>query len=94
MTAGVYREPRIVVTVPVVILGEGTAVLDGGGTHEVLTLRADGVTVRGLTVRNVGVSFTEDRAGIRIDGVRRCVVADNRLVGTFFGIYAARRRTA
>jgi nitrous oxidase accessory protein len=90
VTAGIYREPQIVVTVPVVILGEGTAVLDGGGTHEVLTLRADGVTVRGLTVRNVGVSFTEDRAGIRIDGVRRCVVADNHLLDTFFGIYAAR----
>ena len=54
VTAGIYREPQIVVTVPVVILGEGAAVLDGGGTHEVLTLRADGVTVRGLTVRNVG----------------------------------------
>ena len=55
-----------------------------------LTLRADGITVRGLTVRNVGPSFTEDRAGIRLDRVRGCVVADNRLVGTFFGIYAAR----
>lgn len=90
LTAGIYREPRIIVSVPVVILGEGTAVLDGGGSHEVLTLRADGVTVRGLTVRNVGVSFTEDRAGIRIDGARRCVVAGNRLVGTLFGIYASR----
>jgi nitrous oxidase accessory protein len=90
VTAGIYREPRIIVSVPVVILGEGAAVLDGGGAHEVLTIRADGVTVRGLTVRNVGVSFTEDRAGIRIDGARRCVVAGNRLVNTFFGIYAAR----
>ena len=90
VTAGIYREPRIIVSVPVVILGEGAAVLDGGGAHEVLTIRADGVTVRGLTVRNVGVSFTEDRAGIRIDGARRCVVAGNRLVDTFFGIYAAR----
>ena len=90
VTAGVYREPRIVVSVPVTILGEGLAVLDGGGAHEVLTLRADDVTVRGLTVRNVGVSFTEDRAGIRIDGVRRCIVAGNHLVDTFFGIYAAR----
>jgi nitrous oxidase accessory protein len=88
--AGVYREPRLDVTVSVTILGEGGAVLDGGGAHEVLRLRADGVTVRGLTIRNVGTSFTEDRAGIRLDGVRRCVIADNRLLGTFFGIYAAR----
>jgi nitrous oxidase accessory protein len=90
VTAGVYREPRIIVTVPVAILGQGEAVLDGGGAHEVLTVRADDVTVRGLTIRNVGASFTEDRAGIRLDGVRRCVIADNHLVNTFFGIYAAR----
>ncbi len=90
VTAGVYREPRIIVTVPVTILGQGEAVLDGSGAHEVLTVRADDVTVRGLTIRNVGASYTEDRAGIRLDGVRRCVIADNQLTNTFFGIYAAR----
>jgi nitrous oxidase accessory protein len=90
VTAGVYREPRIEVAVSVTILGQGSAVLDGGGTHEVLTVRANGVTVRGLTIRNVGTSFTEDRAGIRIAGVRGCVIADNRLLDTFFGIYAER----
>lgn len=90
VTAGVYREPRLEVTVPLALLGEPGAVLDGGGAHEVLVVRADDVTVRGLTIRNVGVSFSEDRAGIRLDGVRRCLVADNRLLDTFFGIYAAR----
>jgi nitrous oxidase accessory protein len=90
VTPGVYHEPRLEVTVPVTILGQGDAVLDGGGAHEVLTLRADGITVRGLTIRNVGASFTEDRAGIRLDRVRGCVIAGNRLIGTFFGIYAAR----
>lgn len=90
VTPGVYREPRLDVTVPLTIVGQGEAILDGGGAHEVLTLRADGVTVRGLTIRNVGASFTEDRAGIRLDRVRGCVIADNRLLGTFFGIYGAR----
>jgi nitrous oxidase accessory protein len=90
VTSGIYREPRLEVTVPLTILGVGDAILDGGGTHEVLTLRADGVTVRGLTIRNVGYSFTEDRAGIRLDRVRRCTITDNRLLDTFFGIYAAR----
>jgi len=90
VTAGVYREPRLEITVPLVLIGESGAVLDGSGAHEVLTVRADGVTIRGLTIRNVGVSFSEDRAGIRLDGVRDCLVADNRLLDTFFGIYAAR----
>jgi nitrous oxidase accessory protein len=87
---GVYREPRILVTVPVTILGENDPVFDGGGLHEVLTVRADGVTVQGLTIRNVGSSYTEDRAGIRLDSVRDCRIIGNLLQNTFFGIYAAR----
>src|SRR5262245_21665134 len=51
---GVYREPRIVIAVPVTILGEGDPVFDGEGAHEVLTVKADGVVIRDLTVRNVG----------------------------------------
>jgi len=90
VTEGVYREPRLEVAVPLTLLGQGDAVLDGSGSHEVLTVRADDVTVRSLTIRNPGASYTEDRAGIRLDGVRGCVVADNRLLDTFFGIYASR----
>jgi nitrous oxidase accessory protein len=87
---GLYREPRIVIAVPVTILGEGGPVFDGDGTHEILTVQADRVTIRGLTVRNVGSSYTEDRAGIRLDGVSGCTIAGNTLSGTFFGVYAAR----
>ena len=90
VTAGVYREPRLEVRMPLVILGEGVAVLDAGGAHEALTIKADDVTIRGLTIRNVLPSFVEDRAGIRLDGVRGCRVEGNHLVDTFFGIYAAR----
>jgi nitrous oxidase accessory protein len=88
--SGVYREPRIIVAVPVTILGDHDPVFDGGGLHEILTVRANGVTIRGLTIRNVGSSYTEDRAGIRLDGVRDCHISGNRLLNTFFGIYAAR----
>jgi nitrous oxidase accessory protein len=87
---GVYREPRIVIAIPVTVLGEGNPVFDGGGGHEVLTVKADRVTIRGVTVRNVGSSYTEDRAGIRLDRVSGCTIEGNRLVGTFFGVYAAR----
>jgi nitrous oxidase accessory protein len=87
---GVYREPRLVIDKRLELVGEDGAVLDGQNAHEVVTVTADSVVIRGFTVRNVGVSFTEDRAGIRLDGVRGCAVEDNRLVDTFFGIYAAK----
>ena len=87
---GTYREPRIVIAVPVTILGQGSPSFDGQGSHEILTVTADGVTIRGLTLRNVGHSYTEDRAAIRLQGVHGCAVTGNRFVAAFFGVYAAR----
>ena len=51
---------------------------------------ADSVTVRGLVFRNVGVSFVEDRAAIKVDEVWQCRIEDNRFENTFFGIYLAK----
>lgn len=89
VTAGLYREAGLEIAVPLTLLGEPGTVLDGGG-RQVLVVRADDVTIRGLTLRNVATSFTEDRAAIRLEGAHRCVVARNRLLDTFFGVYAAR----
>jgi len=89
VTPGVYREAGLEITVPLTLLGQPGAVLDGGG-RQILVVRADSVTIRGLTLRNVATSFTEDRAAIRLEGAHRCLVAGNRLLDTFFGIYAAR----
>ena len=89
--AGTYAEPVIRVSVPVTIVGDAGAVLVGGD-HEIFVVTADNVTFRGLTLRHVEPSFVEDRAAIRFDSVANCVVEDNRLERTFFGIYLARSR--
>ncbi|NNG16913.1 MAG: nitrous oxide reductase family maturation protein NosD [Gemmatimonadales bacterium] len=88
--SGEYREPTIVVRQRVEIVGEGQPVFDGEGDREVLRIAADSVIIRGLTIRNVGTSYLEDRAGIRIEDARGCQVLDNDLINTFFAIYLAR----
>lgn len=85
--AGVYSEPTIVIDRPLTLTGEPGAVLDGRGTTALLEIRADDVRVQGLTFRDVGTSFTEDRAAVRASSVRRCEIADNRFENTFFAIY-------
>lgn len=85
--SGVYREGQIVVDKPLYIKGVDYPVLDGEGETEVLTIRADGVTVEGLQVQNVGTSYIEDRAGIRVQKSRSFALINNKLVNTFFGIY-------
>ncbi len=88
--AGLYREPDpIVVRRPLTIEGEPGAVLDGEDSGQILVIEADSVTVRGLTFRNVPTSFVDDRSAIRVEEARFCVIEDNTLQSTFFGIYLA-----
>jgi nitrous oxidase accessory protein len=88
--AGVYREPTIVVTKPLTIVGEPGAVLDGEEQRQILTVQADDVTIRGLELRRVGTSYTEDRAAIKVQDATNCVIENNRIDDAFFGIYLAR----
>jgi len=87
--AGLYREPQIVVDKPLTIIGSGEPVLDGEGKHGLVLVTADDVTIRGLVLRNVGTSFVEDRAAIRVTSARGCVIEQNRVENGFFGIYLA-----
>jgi nitrous oxidase accessory protein len=84
---GVYRESGIVVDKPLVIVGEGLPVIDGGETGQIITVTADGVRVTGLEIANVGVSYMEDRAGIKLIEVADCVIEANRFTNNFFAIY-------
>jgi nitrous oxidase accessory protein len=89
LARGVYREPTIVIDKQLTLLGEPGAVLDGGAATHILRVEADDVTVRGLAFRNVTASHIEDRAAIRVGEVSRCVIEDNRIDNSFFGIYLA-----
>lgn len=89
--AGDYREPTLVVRVPhLTIVGEGWPRLDGEGAREILVIRADSVTVRGLEFANTGTSQMEDRSAIRVAEVTGCTVTDNRFRGALFAIYLER----
>jgi nitrous oxidase accessory protein len=85
--AGVYREPAITIDKPIVLEGRDRPVLDGTGTHGLLVVSGDSVTVRGFVFRNTGSSFVEDRAAVRIAQASACTVEDNRFERTFFGVY-------
>ena len=84
---GTYAEPTLTITRRIVILGEGWPILDAGGDHEMLRVTADSVTIRGLVIRNVGASGTEDRAALRLIEVHGCLIEDNTLLDDAYGIY-------
>lgn len=84
---GIYQEGNILIDKSIHLIGTGIPVLDGQDQTEILTITANGVRVEGLTLRNVGTSYIEDRAAIRIKRARNFIIRNNYLENTFFGIY-------
>src|SRR5690606_2967576 len=62
-------------------------VIDSEGGDEIFVVYADNVCIRGLSLKNIGVSYIEDRAAIKLNEVQGAVIEDNTLVNAFFGIY-------
>ena len=89
---GIYREGEIVIDKSIEIVGEDFPVFDGEGKHQILTIRANNVTIRGLTIKDCGVSFIDDKAGIKIEEGNNCRIEGNKLIGNFFGIYLSKTR--
>jgi nitrous oxidase accessory protein len=88
--SGTYREPTIIVNKPVVIEGIGYPTLAGSGSHTILSIAADSVTVRGLHFDGVEPAMVEDPSAIRVGEVGNCRIENNRVDNAFFGIYLAR----
>ncbi len=85
-----YREGTIVVSKPVEIIGLDYPLFDGEHKHTVMIVRASNVRIKGLEIANVGISYVEDKAGIKVEDARNCIIEGNRLTNTFFGIYLAK----
>ncbi len=84
VAAGVYRE-RIVVDVPVVLIGEGRPTIDGGGEGTVVTLRAR-AALSGFDIRGSGRLLDQENAGVLVTA-DSCRLSDLRLDDVLFGIY-------
>ncbi len=87
--AGVYTVQNININKSLQFVGEGHPVLDGGG-EQIFTLSADSVLIEGLVFRNVGTSFVDDRAAVKVDAAHQCRISGNRFEDTFFAIYLAK----
>ena len=84
---GTYKEHKIVVDKPLTIIGKNYPVIDGDKKGEIITIVSDHVTVDGLFIINVGTSYTEDYAAIRVRRSKHFVIKNLVLEKLFFGIY-------
>ena len=84
---GIYKEGNIVINKKLTLIGKGFPVLDGEGKTEIITIKADSVIIMGLQIQNVGTSYIKDQAGINIVESDGCIIQNNKLLNTFFGVY-------
>ncbi len=81
---GVYRE-LIRIDRPLSLVAPRGAVLDGGGTGDIVEITAPDVTLRGFTIRNTGIDLDQENAAIRVLAPR-AVIENNTLENILFGI--------
>lgn len=87
LAPGVHYGP-IKVTTPVSLIGEPGAVIDGKGEGHVVHIIAPGVTVRGVEVRNSGLTLFDQNAGIFLgQEAHGAVIEGNRIIDNLIGIY-------
>lgn len=84
---GVYTEYNVLIDKPLVIRGLPGSVIDAEGQGYVLIIRSDSVHLSGLEIRNAGISFMEDHAGILVEKAKKVTIEHIRLRDNFFGIY-------
>ena len=84
---GVYAEGNLVIDKPLVFLGENLPVLDGHRRFEVLSVKADSVTIRGFRIQHSAYATLDDPGGIKVYNSNHVTITNNLLYDNFFGVY-------
>jgi nitrous oxidase accessory protein len=84
---GIYREGNIIIDKKIVLLGKDYPILDGQKKHEILSIKADSVTVKGLKLIRSSYASMEDPAALKVYSHNYIQIENNILDDNFFGIY-------
>jgi len=84
---GNYIEPNLVIKHPLHLIGIEYPSIENNKQKEIITVESDSVSITGLHLQNVKVSYINDLAAIKVNGHKHCIFKDNRLENTFFGIF-------
>ncbi|MBW7868247.1 MAG: nitrous oxide reductase family maturation protein NosD [Brumimicrobium sp.] len=90
--AGIYYENFISIDKPIKLITEEKATIDGKKKGDIIIINSDNVTVDGFKLINVGSSYTNDYAAIRVNKYQNFIIQNLDLKDIFFGIYLAKSR--
>jgi len=87
---GEYAEGNIIINKKLNLIGKDFPVVDGKGVEEIFTVTSNDVHISGLLIKNSGISYLEENAGVRLEEVRNCSITNNKFINNFFAIYLAK----
>jgi nitrous oxidase accessory protein len=86
---GVHAGP-LTVARTITLVGEPGAIVDGGDSVTVLTVRADRARIEGLTIRRSGADVMDVQSGVHVQVARDVVLERLKLADVLYGIYGER----
>src|SRR5690606_644670 len=75
---------------PLSIIGEEGVIVDGMKKGQIFNIISNNVTLKNMLIRNVGMSYINDWAAIRVSNVQNYVLENLTLRDMYFGIYLAK----
>ncbi|GIV45877.1 MAG: hypothetical protein KatS3mg036_0695 [Ignavibacterium sp.] len=88
--SGIYKVNNIKIDKSLALEGDNYPVLQGNKKDEVLTIKANNVTVKGFKITDAGISYRQENAAIKLVESWNCVIENNILENNFFGIYLSK----
>lgn len=83
-----YKEGNIIIDKQITLIGIDHPILDGEKTHEIISIGALNVTLKGFWLKDSGTSAVKDIAAIKIyEGSHGVEISENRIDNSFFAIY-------
>ncbi len=85
--SGIYKEHNIVIKDKSIrIRGIDNPIIDGENKETIFNINSDNFSIEGLTIINVGSSYTKDFAAIYISRSNHFTIKNNILKNVFFGM--------
>ncbi len=89
---GLYKEHTIGIEKSISLIGEKGAIIDGEGKAGIIIFKTNNFHLKGLTIINVGVSYTKDHAAVKVIKGNDFIIEDCLLKNVFFGIMLERAK--
>lgn len=90
LSKGYYKEFDIIINKPLSIIGENHPTIDAQYKGHIFIVQSDSVNIRNLYLINTSLNYIKEIAAIRIDRSNNCMISDNIIFNSFFGIYLAK----